>query len=142
MQKIESAVIKADPQLASLNKGQKQAVVKAVRQIQGQVYSGPIPPPEQLRQFNEIISNGADRIMKMAESQANQRMKTDGEIVRWQLFGNILGQVLAFLIAIGGLFATVYLAINNHEWVASIVGGTTIVGLVAAFIKGQNAQNK
>ena len=36
-------------------------------------YAGPIPPPAMLKEFNEIIPDGANRILKMAEVQVAHR---------------------------------------------------------------------
>lgn len=60
-------------------KGGRQHVIKAVQQkdkprvlkVQQEMethYEGPIPSPPTLAAFNEIIPNGADRIMRMAEN--------------------------------------------------------------------------
>ena len=38
-------------------------------------FSGPLPPPTILNKYNEIIENGAERIMKMAENQSEHRIK-------------------------------------------------------------------
>lgn len=37
------------------------------QRVESMSYSGPIPPPHLLKEFNASIPNGADRIMKMAE---------------------------------------------------------------------------
>lgn len=39
-------------------------------------HSGPLPPPSDLAQYNDIISNGADRIMAMAEKEQAVRHET------------------------------------------------------------------
>jgi uncharacterized membrane protein len=36
-------------------------------------WSGPLPPPAALEKFNQIIPNGADRIMRMVESEQASR---------------------------------------------------------------------
>ena len=48
---------------------QAQVSVRSVR-------SGPLPPPEELAAYSEIIPEGADRIMKMAE-RAHSRVFGD-----------------------------------------------------------------
>lgn len=39
-------------------------------------HSGSLPPPSDLAQYNDIISNGADRIMAMAEKEQAVRHET------------------------------------------------------------------
>lgn len=50
-------------------------------------WAGPLPPPGALAQFNEIIPNGAERIMAMTEKEQAHRHKMDRE-------GRRLGSVL------------------------------------------------
>ena len=38
-----------------------------------EAFSGPIPPPDLLEKYNNIIPNGADRILAMAEQQQAHR---------------------------------------------------------------------
>lgn len=47
-------------------------------------FSGPIPPPEMLAQYNAVLPNGADRIVKMAEDQSAHRRRVES---RGQIFG-------------------------------------------------------
>ena len=38
--------------------------------LRAEHYSGPLPPPQMLEQYNRAVPNGAERIMAMAEKQA------------------------------------------------------------------------
>ena len=37
-------------------------------------FSGPIPPPDILKGYNDVVKDGAERIIAMAEKQSNHRM--------------------------------------------------------------------
>jgi len=65
--------------------------------------------------------------------------KSSGESIRWCLPSHIAGLVFALLVAVAGLGCAVYLALRDHDVVASVIGGTTLVGLVTAFIAGRRA---
>ena len=52
-----------------------------------------------------------------------------------------MGQFLGFGIALLGIGSSVYLAITNHELTASVLGGTTLVGLVSVFVAGRLSRN-
>src|SRR3990172_8085462 len=45
-----------------------------VRQVQLQQWSGPLPAPADLEQFNQIIPNGAERILAMSEKEQAHRI--------------------------------------------------------------------
>jgi len=48
-------------------------------------HKGPLPSPKTLGEYNQIIKNGAERIMAMAENQSNHRMSVEKEAIQKQL---------------------------------------------------------
>lgn len=48
---------------------------------QAQHWAGPLPPPGALEQFNDIIPNGAERIMTMVEQEQVHRIKHETTIL-------------------------------------------------------------
>ncbi|MFI5089399.1 MAG: DUF2335 domain-containing protein [Terriglobales bacterium] len=46
---------------------EKRELVRVAAQVR--FSAGPVPPPEALERYNQILPGAADRIMKMAESQ-------------------------------------------------------------------------
>ena len=57
-----------------------QAVVKVVMNKK-EVYAGPIPHPDHLRQYEEIVEGSADRLIKMAENQSEHRRNQEDKIL-------------------------------------------------------------
>ncbi|MFN6943506.1 MAG: DUF2335 domain-containing protein [Cytophagaceae bacterium] len=106
------------------------------------IHSGPLPPPEVLEKYSAIIPNGAERIMQMAENQNSHRIAIEKSAIKSQSNQSFLGQIFGFTIGIVALLAAWHLAINGHNAVAGIIGGTTVVGLVSVFIIGKTSQSK
>src|SRR5690242_17849317 len=44
-------------------------------------HQGPLPDPEALARYGEIIPDGANRIMKMAEEQAKHRIQLESSVI-------------------------------------------------------------
>lgn len=129
--------------LKSLPKDQRKKLLSVIESRSvSRHYQGPIPEPEDLARFNEIIPNGADRIMRMAEEQARHRMSLETTVVSGQQRQSANGQWFAFLIALFGISSGVFLAIKGHDWVGYGIAGTTVVSLVYTFITGKRAQQK
>src|SRR5206468_1881503 len=60
----------------------KQALLTQVRiERQVSMRRGPLPDPGELAAYNQIIPNGADRIMKMAEEQSAHRIGLEKTVV-------------------------------------------------------------
>lgn len=105
-------------------------------------HSGPLPAPSTLEKYNNIIEKGAERIMVMAEKQSGHRIELEKTAITKQLKQSGIGQVFALIIAILALIISWDLASNGHDTVAGIIGGTTVIGLVSAFIYGKQSQRK
>ena len=127
--------------LNSIPEPERLSVIKSIRYYCS-VYRGIIPSPDDLRKYNEIIPNGADRLTKMAEEQSAHRQRMEANVIKWQLFQSTSGQWMAFVIAIFALIITYLLAKNDHTVVATTLASTTIIGLVSTFIYGKIKQKK
>jgi uncharacterized membrane protein len=102
----------------------QQAIPTGIPQIQAtilaqtQQWSGPLPPPGALQQFNEIIPNGAERIMSMVEQEqahrlAHENARQEGEINATRR-GHYIGGAITLLsiaAAVGGGYLGVHPAI-------------------------------
>lgn len=53
------------------------------------------------------------------------------QIERWA------GQTYGFVVSLTAIGGSVYVAMNDHETVAAILGGTTVVALATVFILGR-----
>ena len=105
-------------------------------------FAGPLPPPSLLAEYDSIVNDGAERIFKSFEEQSAHRRSLESKVVDGNIMESRLGQIFAFLIAIIFGCFSLYLAIIDKEVVACVLGGTTIVGLVTAFVTGKIMQNK
>ena len=100
---------------------------------------GPLPDPETLARYNEVIPNGADRIMRLAEGQASHRREMERTIVTGQKKQEERGQLLGFAIGVLFIVAAVVVALRGHDAVAGILGGSSVISVVGAFILGRRA---
>jgi len=117
-----------------------QRKVKSIIVSSYQSYSGPIPAPEALEKYNQIIPDGADRIMKMAENQSNHRIRIEETVIAGQVKQSSRGQIFGLIIAFLTLGAAVVLALFGHEAVACVLGGSTVISLATVFVIGKREQ--
>lgn len=103
-------------------------------------YQGPIPPPNLLSQYNEIVTDGAERIIAMAEEQQHHRIFLERTVVvgdsRRSWCGLILGFVAVLVVAGTGLT----IAILRHPAAGSWLIGTTIASLAGVFVYSQHSR--
>lgn len=106
-----------------------------------EVYTGPIPHPSTLAAFNDIVPDGADRIIKMAEKdqdiKAQIRLKSidvrDTASKREHL-EILAGQTFAFLLCAGALVGGVYLIATGHEVAGGILSGASLASVLKTLI--------
>ena len=122
LDKVEKILIESDPNIFDgISKQKKQQIIKIIRVTLQKTHIGPLPAPETFSEYSNIIPNGAERIMQMAEKQLDHRMKMENKIVGSQIIQSNIGQVLAFLIGIAALSASTYCIVTGHEWSSSII---------------------
>lgn len=70
-------------------------------------FSGPLPPPTTLKQYSEVVPTAGERILAMAERQAEHRQRVEREkarqAARLELRGQAYGFVLALVALLGGM---------------------------------------
>lgn len=108
-------------------------------------FSGPVPLPSILAQYEEICPGSADRMIGMAEEEGHHRRRIDAkladaniEAMRRQFSEARWGQILAFLVSVTFLGVGAYLTVSGQPWVGGILGSMGISTIVASFIRGRS----
>ncbi|MBI2095892.1 MAG: DUF2335 domain-containing protein [Candidatus Omnitrophica bacterium] len=103
-------------------------------------FEGPIPPPQVLQQYNNIVSNAAERILRMAEKQSDHRLDLEKRVVYSNVKKSYVGMGLAAVIALYGLHIAKEIAINGNPATAGIIATLDIGGLISIAIYNVRAQ--
>jgi uncharacterized membrane protein len=105
-------------------------------------FSGPLPPPETLGQYEERVPGSAERIIAMAERQATHRQSLEKKIVDAGCQNERFGQILAAGIAVTGIIVGAVLVSQGK----SLAGFTAMLGplaaIVALFFYGKHQQQR
>jgi len=123
----------------SIEPNRKEQLVQVSEQI---IHSGPLPSPEQLVKYDEVVPGAARRIMEAADEQRKHRIAIEKQVVSSQMKESNRGQIMGFIIALIGLSLGSFLVYSGHDVAGASIAGITLVGLVTVFIKGQNRQDK
>ena len=108
-------------------------------------FSGPLPPPDALAQYDHVVPGAAERILKMAENEAEIRHRNEEKLVdnEVKLTNNMvrssyLGIYFAFASVIL-MIALAFLAlINDHPTVATSIVVVNMASVAGIFIFFRN----
>ena len=131
---------------ARLTAEERQSRQTMIMRAEG--FSGPLPPPEILANYDRIQPGLADRLVKLAESEADDRRSMEKTALNAQVADARqvnnearCGQICALAITLVSLGVGGYTAINGHEIAGSILGVGGIGGIVTTFILGRQRQH-
>ncbi len=104
-------------------------------------YSGPLPHPEILRQYNEIIPGSAERIFSQFESQSAHRRTLEMKVISSNAFSQRFGSISALLIGLVSISGGLFLVHEGKslEGLGAVI--TPVAGLVAAYIYKRRSQD-
>lgn len=104
--------------------------------------SGSMPPPSMLGRYNDVIPNGAERIVAMAEAQQNHRMTLERTVVDSDIAVRNRALWLGFVIVLSAVIGGVILAIAGMEIIGSAMIATGLISSGLAFFKGIAAKEE
>ena len=115
---------------------------KQLTQFQSLTFSGPLPPPQLLSQYNDVVPNGAERLMKMAEAQQAHRQDLEKTVVHGNVESEKRGQWMGLSISLVVIAAGTYLAATGHAITGGVFVGVDVVALASVFVFGKHVQRR
>jgi uncharacterized membrane protein len=99
-------------------------------------FSGPLPTPEYLADYEKACPGAAERILAMAERQSLHRQTMESAVItsdsRRADLGVVSALVLCFTSIVGGVVAISL----GHDAPGSLISTTGVIGLAGTFIYG------
>lgn len=109
---------------------------------QSMTWHGPVPPPAELKQYNEIIPDGANRILKMAEAQSAHRIELESIVIKGDDRRADRGLYTGFTIGIVMLALSFVLVMYGHDLAGTVFGTVDLLGLIGIFVYGKSVKMK
>ena len=99
-------------------------------------FTGPIPPPDIMEQYEKTLPGSADRIIKMAENQSEHRQSLEKQRLSFSNREVHLGQIFGFLIGAIAIVTGGYIALSGSQISGGVMGTSVVIGLVSVFVIG------
>jgi uncharacterized membrane protein len=104
-------------------------------------WQGPIPPPGAIREYNEIVENGAERIFAQFEKETEHRHKLETRQQFFPFVDQLVARATALIFALACLGAAIFSVTQGAYWVAAFFGAAMITHGVNAFLRNRTIRN-
>jgi uncharacterized membrane protein len=119
-----------------------QSTQRTLHITEASAFAGPIPPPELLKKYNEIIPDGANRILEMAERQSAHRIELEKTVIEGDNRRANWGLVCGFTFGLIVFVLSFILIMYGHDWAGVALATTDLVVLVGTFVYGTRARRQ
>ena len=104
--------------------------------------AGPLPPPEMLAGYEEVLPGSPERILRMAEKQEEHRHSIEKTVIAGNVRAQQLAVIFAFLIGLSGIGGGTAIALYGHALGGFSAVLATLASLVSVFFYGRREQRK
>jgi uncharacterized membrane protein len=105
-------------------------------------YSGPLPPAEQMRAYEEVLPGSADRLLTMAEEQQKHRHHLEKTTVEGASKRAQQGLWLGFVISLVVLGLGTAVILLGYPAAGAAIMSVDVVALAGVFVYGRREQRK
>jgi uncharacterized membrane protein len=103
-------------------------------QVQGTHYSGPLPPPEILAKFDQVLPGSAERIIAMAERNQAHRHTLEETVIPANVRNERRGQIIAGIIYLATLGCGTFLVYVGRDTAGLVTMLSTTVTFAGLFL--------
>lgn len=120
--------------LDQLTEEQRRVLMGTMVAMEQKMYSGPLPPAEEIEAYEHVCPGSADRIITMTEKSLEHRISNEKLIVSEETKQSSRGQIFGFILALFFGIIALVLGLYGHEILAGIIASGDIVSLAVIFV--------
>lgn len=135
---IPSPAPASEPTLPAV--GTVPGLVIASAQVQS--FTGPMPPPDYLRQYNEIVPGAAKDILDEFRANGAHQREMERLALTAATTTERRGQWIACGLVLVGFGLIMALALTQHDTVAGIVAGTLLGAVITGFVANRKSPSE
>jgi len=108
----------------------------------GQYFSGPLPPPELLRQYDEIVPGFAQTIVDQFVAQGDHRRELEKTVIFSDVTRANWGLIAGFTLALIGVVGSIYIMSTGKTTAGLTAFIVSLAPLVVAFLEATRRRRK
>jgi uncharacterized membrane protein len=113
-----------------------QAIIQVATSVaRAESFSGPMPHPRHLIEYEKTLPGSAERILTMAEKEQSHRHIQEDRMVRAEVRNSMFGLCFGLILSVGMLVGATYCAMINQAWVSTAFLSVAAFGMIKSFIE-------
>ena len=105
-------------------------------------WSGPLPPPQMLAQFEDICLGAAKLIIDRFGKQSDHRMSLEKSVIENDIKQSKLGMWLGFIICTVTIITGGIVAFSGQGTAGATIATVAVVGLATVFVYGNKSRKE
>lgn len=105
-------------------------------------FSGPLPHPKTLGEYESVVAGAAERILQKFESQADHRQTLESWVIKTDAVKSILGLACGFVIAMTAIVGGIYTTSIGNSFLGGSLSFAGLALLVGAFITNKRSSQQ
>lgn len=107
-----------------------------------ELYSGPYPHPEHLRQMAESYPDAPRVVFEDYQEQARHRRELEKQVIQSKIRLADRGQWIGGALGFVGIVGSFIVVCMGHDWAGVALGGGSLLGLVSVFVLGRKEEKQ
>jgi uncharacterized membrane protein len=115
--------------------------------LRQEIFSGPLPDPSTLKEYEELLPGSAERVIDMAERAIVHHQEMEAKQVENDAISNReawsrsrLGAILGCIVALAFAGVSLGFVLAGHPTAGAVLGSLEVAALVGAFMYGTRRQ--
>ncbi len=129
------------PPATSLPKNEEERRILMMMQSLSMTYTGPVPPPSILKEYDQLVPGSAKRMLDEAERQTHHRQDLEKRVVISDILNSKLGIVCAFVLSMFVFYISYKAIMSGHSLAGTCLGTANVGTLAAIFIYGSQKKS-
>ena len=121
----------------SVSLNEVREIAKETARIQSEAYSGPIPSPRMLQEYEQLYPGAAKDIFEQFKKQTDHRISVENRVIDSNIKNERRGSWFAFIITMTAIVGGIALTFSGMDGAGVIVASGGLASLVAVFITGK-----
>ena len=105
-------------------------------------FQGPLPPPELMERYNQIVPGAAERILGLFESQVQHRQALEKAVIQSDVGDSRLGLYLGFFVSVVVVIGGVICVLSGYTATGGIIAAIPVPVLAGVFVYGSSNRRR